>query len=118
MACAKELSTMSDSLEKQARVNLLMDCYEELLTDKQRNYLRLYYQDDLSLSEIALELDVSRNAVYDNLKKAVALLEKYEEKLHLLEKHMQRLSLLEKLDASLAKENPEIEEYLKMLRKV
>lgn len=109
---------MTDSLEKQARVNLLMDCYEELLTDKQRNYLELYYQDDLSLSEIALELDVSRNAVYDNLKKAVSLLEKYEEKLHLLEKHMQRLSLLEKLDESLSKEHPEIEEYIKMLRKV
>ena len=77
---------MESSLEKKQRVNLLMDCYEELLTDKQQEYLMLYYEEDLSLAEIADDLGVSRNAVHDNLKRAVASLEDYENKLHLLEK--------------------------------
>lgn len=60
---------MENSLEKKQRINLLMDLYEELLTDKQRDYLDLYYNQDLSLSEISLIKDVSKNAVFDNLKK-------------------------------------------------
>lgn len=46
-----------------------MDCYSDLLTEKQQTYLEYYYQEDYSLSEIAQILDVSRNAVFDNLKK-------------------------------------------------
>lgn len=38
---------METNLEKTQRVNLLMDCYIELLTDKQREYLSLYYEEDL-----------------------------------------------------------------------
>ena len=37
---------MESNLEKKQRVNLLMDCYEELLTDKQKEYLMLYYEED------------------------------------------------------------------------
>ena len=70
---------MESSLEKKQRVNLLMDCYCDLLTDKQQDYLTLYYEEDLSLAEIAEDLNVSRNAVYDNLKRAVASLEDYEQ---------------------------------------
>ena len=77
---------MESNLEKKQRVNLLMDCYEELLTDKQKEYLMLVLWRRFSLAEIAEDLDVSRNAVYDNLKRAVASLEDYEKKLHLLEK--------------------------------
>ena len=47
---------MENSLEKKQRVNLLMDLYEDLLTEKQREYLDLYYHEDLSLSEIFFEL--------------------------------------------------------------
>ena len=82
---------MESSLDKKQRVNLLMDCYLDLLTDKQKDYLNLYYGEDLSLSEIAEELDVSRNAVFDNLKRAVRLLEDYEDKLHLLKRHEERM---------------------------
>ena len=76
---------MESQLEKKQRVNMPMDCYLELLTPKQKTYLELYYDEDLSLSEIAEEMNVSRNAVFDNLKRAVHLLEDYESKLHLLE---------------------------------
>ena len=70
---------MENSLEKKQRVNLLMDLYEDLLTEKQREYLDLYYHEDLSLSEISLIKNVSKNAVFDNLKKACLHLENYEE---------------------------------------
>lgn len=109
---------MESSLEKKQRVNLLMDCYEELLTNKQREYLSLYYEEDLSLSEIAEDLDVSRNAVYDNLRRAVASLEEYEEKLHLLEKHIQRVDLIERIEKEQAKKNEKLNDYLEMLKKI
>ena len=62
---------MENSLEKKQRVNLLMDLYEDLLTEKQREYLDLYYHEDLSLSEISLIKNVSKNAVFDNLEKDI-----------------------------------------------
>lgn len=109
---------METTLEKNQRVNLLMDCYSELLTDKQRKYLELYYVEDLSLSEIAEELDVSRNAVYDNLKRTVRILENYEEKLHLLEKHLKRTKLIDKIEKEQSKTNDELHDYLDMLKKI
>ena len=83
---------MENSLEKKQRVNLLMDLYEDLLTEKQREYLDLYYHEDLSLSEISLIKNVSKNAVFDNLKKACLHLENYEEKLNLLENNIEILN--------------------------
>lgn len=109
---------MESSLEKTQRVNLLIDCYGELLTQKQQLYLEYYYQDDYSLSEIAEILNVSRNAVYDNLKKAVHSLEKYEEKLQLMKKHQERLDLIKRIEDDMSLEHKEIVEYLEMLRKI
>ncbi|PKC51704.1 SRP54-domain-containing protein, partial [Rhizophagus irregularis] len=51
-----------------------------LLTDKQRSYMELYYLDDLSLGEIAESYEVSRQAVYDNIRRTEAMLEEYEDK--------------------------------------
>ena len=62
---------MDEELKKKEQVILLMDCYRELLTDKQKQYLSLYYEEDLSLSEIAEDLSVSKNAVFDNIKRSV-----------------------------------------------
>ena len=109
---------MESSLEKTQRVNLLIDCYGELLTQKQQLYLEYYYQDDYSLSEIAEILNVSRNAVYDNLKKAVHSLEKDEEKLQLMKKHQERLDLIQRIEDDIASEHKDVEEYLEMLRKI
>lgn len=95
-----------------------MDCYQDLLTEKQQTYLELYYEEDLSLSEIAEELDVSRNAVYDNLKRAVMLLEDYEKKLHLLEKHRQRLDLIDKIEKEQSVSRDELNDYLEMLKRI
>ena len=65
-----------DALE----MTLLFDYYGELLTSRQRQCFDLRYNQDLSLSEIAQELQVSRQGVYDNLSRAEALLRNMEEK--------------------------------------
>lgn len=59
---------------------LLFDYYGELLTERQRMCFDLRYNQDLSLSEIAQELGVSRQGVYDNITRAEALLQNMEEK--------------------------------------
>ena len=70
-------------IEKTNRMNALFEFYAALLTDKQMNYIELYYADDYSLAEIAEEFGVSRQAVYDNIKRTEKILEAYEMKLHM-----------------------------------
>ena len=60
----------------------LWDTYGPLLTDTQRELCELYYMCDLSLSEIAEEKGISKQAVSDTLKKSRELLDYYEDKLH------------------------------------
>lgn len=81
-------------IEKTLRMNYLFDFYQSLLTDKQRSYMDLYYLNDYSLGEIGEEYVVSRQAVYDNIKRTETMLEEYENKLHLLEKFQARSELI------------------------
>lgn len=71
------------AIEKTNRINALFDFYEPLLTEKQMTYIALYYRDDYSLGEIAENFEVSRQAVYDNIKRTEKILEEYEKKLGL-----------------------------------
>lgn len=87
-----------DALARTTRINLLFDFYENLLTEKQRTILTYYYHDDFSLGEIASEFGISRQAVYDNIKRAEGALESYEEKLSLLAKHERLMKLTERLE--------------------
>lgn len=84
-------------IEKTNRMNTLFEFYATLLTDKQMNYIELYYADDYSLAEIAEEFDISRQAVYDNIKRTEKVLESYEEKLHLYSDYIVRNQLIENL---------------------
>lgn len=68
---------LSDFLE----VSLLMDYYKNLLSDKQKEYMIEHFEEDLSLSEIAKEHDVSRQAVYDNIRRGIKILKEYEKKI-------------------------------------
>lgn len=61
-------------------MTLLFDYYGDLLTDRQRACLDLRYNHDLSLGEIAAELGVSRQGVYDNINRAETLLHNIEDK--------------------------------------
>ncbi len=69
-----------------ARESLLFDCYGDLLTDRKKSVMQMYHEDNLSLSEVAQELGVSRAAVHDCLKAARKQLEQYEEKLGMVER--------------------------------
>ncbi|PZX07964.1 hypothetical protein C7437_1011086 [Psychrobacillus insolitus] len=84
-------------IEKTTRMNFLFDFYQALLTDKQRSYMQLYYLDDLSLGEIAEEYSISRQAVYDNIRRTEAMLEEYEEKLNLFSKFENRQEVIEQI---------------------
>ncbi len=73
-------------MEKLVKLGILFDFYGKLLSQKQYDIIELYYMDDLSLAEIAQELEISRQAVFDTLKRAEEKLNNYEEQLKLVEK--------------------------------
>ena len=66
-------------------INLLLDMYETLLTDKQQIIMQLHYREDLSLAEISEELSISRAGALDHIRRATKTLYDYEERLHLLQ---------------------------------
>ena len=71
----------------------LYDLYQRLLTEKQQMYFESYYFLDLSLSEIAENYNISRNGVYDQIKRVEQSLYDYEEKLNLYKKYSKISSL-------------------------
>lgn len=75
---------MEEVFEKRLYMSKLFDTYRNMLTQKQITSVELYLNEDLSLTEIAAEMGVSRQAVFDLLKRVEAQLQKYEAKLHLL----------------------------------
>ncbi len=81
---------MSRSAEKSVYIGSLLDFYGELLSARQREIATLYYNEDLSLAEVAELLSITRQGVRDGLLKAEQLLSDYEKKLHLLEKMRKR----------------------------
>lgn len=105
-------------LEKTTRMNFLFDFYQALLTDKQRSYMELYYLDDHSLGEIAESYNISRQAVYDNIRRTEAMLEEYEEKLNLFEKFQQRQQVLKQLTNAIQDEASTIEAKLALVEQL
>ncbi|MBR6472225.1 MAG: hypothetical protein IKS99_00650 [Firmicutes bacterium] len=71
-------------IDNMAYESLLYDFYGVLLTDKQREVMELYHEENYSIVEIAKELKVSKQAVYDNLRKSDRILREYESKLGLM----------------------------------
>ena len=84
-------------MERQVRTGLLYDFYGSLLTEKQRQVMELYYQEDWSLAEIAVTASSSRQAVHDLLQRSERLLEEYEAKLGLLERYLRDQAILNEL---------------------
>ena len=81
-------SEFEDLLSKKEHIINLYDVYKDLLTEKQKDYFESYYYNDMSLSEIAEQYEISRQGVHDLLKRCDKILNDYENKLHLVEKFM------------------------------
>ena len=75
--------------------NELYDLYGSLLTDKQKKYFEDYYFNNLSLSEMADDYGVSRNAIFKQVHNVVDKLKEYESKLHLYKKKMKIINLMD-----------------------
>ena len=78
-------------------INQYLDWYESLLTEKQNDVMNMYYRDDFSLSEIAENMDISRSAVSDLIRRVTKTLDEYEQKLHLVKKYHARSQCYENL---------------------
>lgn len=79
------------------KLSMLLEIYKNLITQKQREVLNLYYNEDLSLAEIAETFNISRQAVRDNIKSGEKNLLEYESKMKLLYKREKNLDLIQKL---------------------
>lgn len=82
--------------------SMLLDFYGELLTEKQRQCFDLHYNEDLSLSEIAEQCGISRQGVWDNIRRADAALRAVEEKTGLIRRFERERETLETLRGKLA----------------
>ena len=73
-------------ISKNLQMSNLLDCYEAVLTDNQKEVMDFYYNEDLSLSEIAENQGITRQAVRDTIKRAETQLIDFEKKLKVLSK--------------------------------
>lgn len=96
-------------MEKNVKISILLDIYGKMLTEKQYSLLDDYYNNDLSLSEIAENEKITRQAVRDNLKKGENNLFEYEEKLRFMKKTLEQenkindiLSEIEKIEKNIS----------------
>ena len=97
-------------MEEFVYYNNLFDIYGSLLTEKEQVTFRGYYQEDLSLSEIANENNVSRAAVQKTIKTVLDKLKYYEDMLHIYDKNVRLSEILNQNDINLIKN--EIEKIL------
>ncbi len=84
-------------MAKNLEISLLLDFYGEMLTEKQRDVVELYYNEDLSLSEIAAHSGITRQGVRDSIKRAEGVLLDLEERLGLARKFRQIQDGLDKI---------------------
>lgn len=96
---------MLDKIE----MNLYLDFYENLLTDKQREICQYYYRQDLSISEISELKLVSRSAIHDMIQRCNNELLHYEEQLHFIASYRKRLKLYEKMQKQA---DPKIQKWI------
>jgi len=90
-------------MEKNVKVSMLCQIYGKLLTEKQYNFLDDYYNNDFSLSEIAENYGITRQAARDNIVKGENKLFEYEEKLGIMKKTLNQEQQIVKILSELTK---------------
>lgn len=105
-------------LEKTLKMNQLFSFYGELLTSKQKQYMSDYYGEDYTLAEIADNYGVSRQAVYDSLRRTEDMLLDYENKLHLVKEFERRSEVLNSIKEYLEKNYKEDEQLNKLIKDI
>lgn len=111
-------------MEKLLEMTLLYDFYGELFTERQKEMFELYYLNDLSLSEIGEQLNISRQAVRDSLKHTEQTLQMYEDKLCLIDKFLKEKSFVAKIQEIIGEVEiinhlpKEVIKYIEQLRKL
>jgi len=98
-------------MEDAVRKALMYDFYGPLLTPRQQDIYEMYYGQDMSLGEIAEQLEISRQAVWDILKRSAVILEEYEQKLGLIRRHMEQQRLLAQAESMLAELRQKMSNY-------
>ena len=92
-----------ENMKKNVKISILCEIYGKLLTKKQYEFINDYYNNDLSLSEIAENNDITRQAVRDNIKKGEKKLFEYEEKLEFMKRTLKQEQKIEKVLFELTK---------------
>ena len=88
-------------MENRMMQSMLLDFYGELLTERQRSCYELHVNEDLSLSEIAEQCGISRQGVWDNIRRAESAMEEIEEKTGLLRRFEENRAALAQLRRTL-----------------
>ena len=88
---------------KRVEIGFLLDLYGNILTEKQKLSMDLYFQQDFSLSEIAEQLGITRQAVRDIIKKGERKLFEYEEKLLFMKKTINQEQKIQQILFNLTK---------------
>ena len=101
-------------LEEKIEISILLNLYGNLLTETQKTYMDLYYNQDYSLSEIGDNENITRQAVRTILVKSRKKLYEYEQKLKFMEKENSIKKLIEKIQSS--KDNIERQNYLRKIQ--
>ena len=96
-------------MAKNLELVLLLDCYGELLTERQRDLAELYYNEDLSLSEIAEMREITRQAVRDSLRHSDQILLNTEQKLGMAERIRAMRQCLEEIRQQSTADTPDIQ---------
>lgn len=99
-------------MAKDLSITILLDVYGQLLTEKQRFAIDMYYNEDLSLAEIADEIDISRQGVRDSIKQGEKHLLEYEQQLGVVRRFQNISSQLDRLNNMLEGLSFEGREYI------
>lgn len=97
-------------MSKNLDVAVLLDFYGNMLTDKQRDALDLYYNQDLSLSEIAEHEQITRQGVRDSIKRGEVFLYELEDKLKIFDSYIENMKTLQNIQYILERIEKENEE--------